>query len=313
MNAAAARAGRTSYRGRFAPSPTGPLHFGSLVAALASYLDARSRGGEWLVRIEDTDTPRIAPGAASGILRTLERCGLEWDGPVVYQSRRAEAYHAVVHELRQLGLVYPCGCSRREIADSAAAGIEGPVYSGKCRGGLPAGTRARALRIETRGAYVAFQDALQGGIAQQLDKDIGDFIVYRADGVYAYQLAVVVDDAEQGITDVVRGADLIESTPRQMYLQSLLGLPRLRYLHVPVAVNERGEKLSKQTHARPIDDAGPASAMAEALRFLGQPTAPDLARAAPREMVAEAVRQWDVQRLPRARHCPAAANPPSAR
>jgi glutamyl-Q tRNA(Asp) synthetase len=297
------RARRAPYRGRFAPSPTGPLHFGSLVAALASYLEARSRGGEWLVRIEDTDTPRIAPGAASEILRALERCGLEWDGPVVYQSRRAEAYHAALHTLKQLGLVYPCGCSRREVADSAATGIAGPVYPGKCRGGLTADTRARALRIETRGAYVAFRDALQGGIAQQLDRDIGDFVVYRADGVYAYQLAVVVDDAEQGITDVVRGADLIESTPRQIYLQSLLGLPRPRYLHVPVAVNARGEKLSKQTQARPIEDARAASAIAAALRFLGQPMPADFAESAPRELLAAAARNWDAGRLPRARHC----------
>jgi glutamyl-queuosine tRNA(Asp) synthetase len=194
------------YRGRFAPSPTGPLHFGSLVAAVGSFLEARTRGGDWLVRMEDLDPPRVAPGAAVDILRALQACGLEWDGSVARQSERSDAYHGALHRLRQGGRVYPCVCSRREIADSAVAGSEGPVYPGTCRAGLAAGKTARALRLSTQGVTIEFDDAVQGRVAHDLERDSGDFVLYRADEVYAYQLAVVVDDAEQGITDVVRGA-----------------------------------------------------------------------------------------------------------
>src|SRR5882672_12071788 len=243
------------YRGRFAPSPTGPLHLGSLVAAVGSFLEARTHSGEWLVRMEDLDPPRVVPGAADDILRTLRACGMEWGGTVVYQSTRHDAYHSALHRLREKGLVYPCACSRREIADSAIAGVEGLVYTGTCRASLPAGKAARALRIGTRGAQVAFDDALQGHNAHDVERDFGDFVLYRADDVFAYQLAVVVDDAEQGITDIVRGADLLASTPRQIYLQQLLGLPRPRYAHLPVAVDAMGEKLSKQTFAAAVDAA----------------------------------------------------------
>src|SRR5262249_25455656 len=196
------------YRGRFAPSPTGPLHFGALVAAVGSCLEARSRGGEWLVRIDDLDPPRVAPGAADDILRTLEACGMEWDGIVAYQSARHGAYHSAVHRLRRQNLVYPCVCSRREIADSALPGPEGYVYPGTCRPGLREMRPARSLRVITEGATIAFDDQLQGRISQDLERESGDFVLYRADGVYAYQLAAAIDDAEQGITDVVRGADL---------------------------------------------------------------------------------------------------------
>ncbi|MBI4192292.1 MAG: tRNA glutamyl-Q(34) synthetase GluQRS [Betaproteobacteria bacterium] len=260
----------SSYRGRFAPSPTGPLHFGSLIAAVASYLEAKSRGGEWLVRIEDLDPPRVVAGAADDILRTLETCGMQWDGAIAYQSRRSDAYHAALHRLRALGKVYPCACSRREIADSAVSGIEGPVYPGTCRDGLASGKTARAWRIDTRGADIGFDDAIQGRVAQHLETDIGDFVLYRADHVFAYQLAVVVDDAEQGITDIVRGADLLDSTPRQIYLQQLLGFPTPRYVHVPVAVNAACEKLSKQTRAAAIDAQRPLPALLAVLHFLGQ-------------------------------------------
>src|SRR5688572_24246508 len=245
------------YRGRFAPSPTGPLHFGSLVAAVGSFLEARTRGGDWLVRMEDLDPPRVAPGAAGDILRTLRACGMEWDGAVACQSARSEAYHAALHRLREQGKVYPCACSRREVADSAVAGVDGPVYPGTCRAGLPDGKTARALRVDTRGAAVAFDDAVQGHIEHDLEREFGDFVLYRADDVYAYQLAVVVDDAEQGITDVVRGADLLGSTPRQIHLQKLLGLGGPGYVHLPVAVNAAGEKLSKQTYAPPVDATNP--------------------------------------------------------
>ncbi|MGZ8209515.1 MAG: tRNA glutamyl-Q(34) synthetase GluQRS [Burkholderiales bacterium] len=290
-----------TYRGRFAPSPTGPLHFGSLVAAVGSYLEARSRGGAWLVRMEDLDKPRVAPGAANDILQMLDACGMEWDGAVVRQSRRIEAYHNALHALRLRGALYPCACSRREIADSAIAGIEGYVYPGTCRTDMPLGRRARAWRVRTHGV-VEFDDAIQGPITQDVDSEIGDFVLYRADGTYAYQLAVVVDDAEQGITHVVRGADLLESTPRQIYLKTLLGLPEVRYAHLPVAVNARGEKLSKQTFAKAIARESAAESLANALRFLGHapPALGDV-----RAIWEWAIENWRIQRVPRVRTAPA--------
>jgi glutamyl-Q tRNA(Asp) synthetase len=287
------------YRGRFAPSPTGPLHFGSLVAAVGSFLEARTRGGDWLVRMEDLDPPRVAPGAADDILRALQACGLEWDGSVARQSERSDAYHGALHRLRQGGRVYPCVCSRREIADSAVAGSEGPVYPGTCRAGIAAGKTARALRLSTQGVTIEFDDAVQGRVAHDLERDSGDFVLYRADEVYAYQLAVVVDDAEQGITDVVRGADLLGSTPRQVYLQGLLGLPRPRYAHLPVAVNSAGEKLSKQTFAAPLDATRPLPALAAALDFLGQQPPPGLERGTLSEFWDWALDNWDLDRVPR--------------
>jgi glutamyl-Q tRNA(Asp) synthetase len=289
----------TRYRGRFAPSPTGPLHFGSLIAAAGSFLEARTRGGEWLVRMEDLDPPRVAPGAADDILHTLRACGMEWDGTVVYQSARSDAYHAALHQLRQKGVVYPCACSRREIADSAVAGVEGPVYPGTCRRGLPPGRSARALRVDTRGTRIEFEDALQGPVRHELEEESGDFVLYRADDVYAYQLAVAVDDAEQGITDIVRGADLLASTPRQVYLQELLGLPRPRYAHLPVAVNAAGEKLSKQTHAAPVDAGKPLPALVSVLAFLGQQPPRELERGTVRSLWDWALKHWRLDRVPR--------------
>jgi len=258
-----------AYRGRFAPSPTGPLHFGSLVAAVGSYLDAKAHGGEWLVRMEDLDTPRCVPGAADEILHTLEAFGMHSDGPVLYQSTRTEAYRAALEQLRAIGVVYACSCTRREVADSAVSGIDGYVYPGTCRNGLPPGKTARAWRVNTRGAHTSFEDRLQGRCVQNIEDEIGDFVLLRADGLYAYQIAVVVDDAEQKITDVVRGADLIDSTPRQIFLQRLLGLPTPRYAHLPVAVNAQGEKLSKQTRASAVDTRNPALEIVKALQFLG--------------------------------------------
>jgi len=293
------------YRGRFAPSPTGPLHFGSLVAAAGSFLEARTRRGEWLVRMEDLDPPRVAAGAADAILRTLEAFGLDWDGQVLHQSARNDAYHCALHRLRGLRLVYPCACSRREIADSAVAGTEGPAYPGTCRGGIAAGRGARALRLDTSGAAVAFEDALQGQITCQLERESGDFVLYRSDGVYAYQLAVVVDDAEQGVTDVVRGADLLASTPRQIYIQRLLGLPQPRYAHLPVAVNEWGEKLSKQTLALPVDAAQPLPTLMAALSFLGQQPPCGFERATVKELWAWAIENWRLDRVPRVMTAPA--------
>ena len=296
----------SGYRGRFAPSPTGPLHFGSLIAAVASYLDAKSRGGEWRVRIEDLDPPRVARGAADDILRTLDACGMQWDGAIVCQSTRFDAYHSALHRLRQRGVIYPCACSRREIADSALAGIEGPVYPGTCRSGVAAGKTAHALRVDTRGVSITFDDAVQGPVRQNLETEVGDFVLYRADQVFAYQLAVVIDDAEQGITDIVRGADLLHSTPRQIYLQQLLGFPTPRYAHVAVAVNAQGEKLSKQTHAPAIDAAAPLPALIAALHFLGQQPPREISGrsgmrsdAALSSLWQWAIANWHIERVPR--------------
>ena len=298
---------KSEYRGRFAPSPTGPLHFGSLVAAVASYLEARTHAGDWLVRMEDLDTPRTAPGAAEEILRALEACGMQWDGAIVYQSKRTDAYHAELHRLRAGGLVYPCSCSRREIADSAVSGIEGLVYPGTCRGGLAPGKAVRAWRIDVRGADIRFDDAIQGTVHQDLAADVGDFVLLRADHVYAYQLAVVVDDAEQGITDVVRGADLLDSTTRQIYLQNLLKLATPHYCHVPVAVDAGGAKLSKQTRAAAVDYARPLAALVPALRFLGQEPPAALERASIGEFWRWALANWRRERVPRTRSAPAPA------
>lgn len=273
------------HTGRFAPSPTGPLHMGSLVAAVASWLDARAAAGRWLVRMEDLDRPRCVAGADAAILRALERLGLVWDGEVLYQSRRGERYREALARLG--GLAYWCSCSRREIADSSLglAADGAAIYPGSCRSG-PRGT-PRAQRVRVDDGEIAFRDRVQGEQRQVLERDIGDFVVYRADGVFAYQLAVVVDDAEQGVTEVVRGADLLDSTPRQIHLQRLLGLPTPRYLHVPVALARSGEKLSKHAGAEPVE-ASPR-ALRSALAFLGQHDTDDLA---------EALRNWDPSLIP---------------
>jgi len=256
------------YRGRFAPTPSGPLHFGSLVAAMASYLDARWKDGEWLLRIEDVDPPRVLPGAADEILRTLEAFGFEWDGAVVYQSRRSESYRAALEFLRRLGLIYPCACSRKQLAETARRGVDGPVYPGNCSGGRGGGD-SLALRFRVPDLRVVFEDAALGRVACNVADECGDFVLRRADGVYTYQLAVVVDDAEQGISHIVRGADLLTSTPRQVVLQQALGWPTPAYLHLAVVMDEHGDKLSKQTLARPVDPASPLPALHAAAAFLG--------------------------------------------
>ena len=299
---------RPAYRGRFAPSPTGALHFGSLVAAMASFCDAKSAGGTWLVRIEDVDLPRNRPGAESGILATLERYGFAWDTPVVRQSERSAHYELALARLIASDRAYPCACTRREL-ESAVLGPAGErVYPGTCRAGVPADRAARPQRAwrlrvvsdaQARDAVpVAFRDRLLGRQGQDLARDVGDFVVRRADGLFAYQLAVVVDDALQGITDVVRGADLCASTPRQIRLQQQLGYPTPRYLHVPVAINADGEKLSKQTRAPPLPD-DPLPALAAAWRFLDQPLPESPFRpATPREFWSWALLNWTPARLP---------------
>jgi glutamyl-Q tRNA(Asp) synthetase len=311
------------YRGRFAPSPTGPLHLGSLVAAVGSYLEAKHHQGLWLLRIEDLDTPRTVKGAADAILCTLEAFGLYWDEALLYQSQRTAAYEEALQKLQAIGAVYPCVCTRKEIADSALHGIEGMIYPGTCRNGIPAGREERAWRVRTdtpfpipspggrreldplshRGraregeGFIQFDDALQGLFTQHLKNEIGDFVVKRADGLFAYQLAAVVDDAFQGITHVVRGADLLSSTPRQIYLQRLQGLTTPAYMHLPVAINTQGEKLSKQTLAAPVDVHNTSSSLWRALEFLRQQPPAELASYKPEEILEWAIAHWDRDKL----------------
>ena len=265
-----------SYVGRFAPSPSGPLHAGSLATALASWLDARAQRGHWLLRIEDVDTPRTVPGAAGVIMGQLQALGLVWDGEIVWQSQRNDAYQAAFDALAARGLIYGCGCTRREIADSALRGQTAPgadgerPYPGTCRHGLPAGREARAWRLRVPEGVERLEDRWLGPQEQDVAQAVGDFALRRADGLWAYQLAVVVDDAAQGVTDVVRGADLLSSTARQRVLGRLLGLPPLRYLHVPLILDPAsGLKLSKQNGAPAIDTSAPLLALQAAWAALG--------------------------------------------
>ena len=294
----------SQYRGRFAPSPTGPLHFGSLVAAVGSYLDAKHKQGKWLVRIEDLDTPRTVKGAAEEILGTLEAYGLHWDEEIIYQSRRTAAYEAAFQQLKQAGAVYPCSCTRKEIADSALQRGDELVYPGTCRNGIARGKAARAWRVRVNDATINFKDGLQGNISQDLAAEVGDFVVLRADGLFAYQLAVVVDDAAQEITHVVRGADLFYSTPRQIYLQRLLGLPTPAYVHLPVAVNAQGEKLSKQTLAKPVERNNSVSTLFDALVFLRQQPPAELRLGTAEQILPWAIAHWQPQRLSNCRNLP---------
>jgi glutamyl-Q tRNA(Asp) synthetase len=296
-----------AYIGRFAPTPSGPLHAGSLVAALASWLDARAHAGRWLVRIEDLDGPRTAPGAEQEILRQLQALGLVPDAPPLRQSTRGAHYARALQALRDAGHAYPCGCTKREIETELAAlgrpsqrGAE-LVYPGTCRNGLQ-GRPARAWRLRCgENVHIAWGDRRLGPQQQDVTRAVGDFVLQRADGPWAYQLAVVVDDAEQGITDIVRGADLLDSTPRQIYLQRLLGLPLPHYAHLPVAANAQGEKLSKQTLAQPLDAARPLPSLIAALRFLGQQVPGELAHGDAAALWKWAVTNWDAARVPRCR------------
>ncbi len=291
------------YRGRFAPSPTGGLHFGSLVAALGSYCDARAAGGQWLLRIEDVDTQRTRPGAETLILRTLERYGFEWDGPVMRQSERTRQYGEALAQLKARGDVFPCVCTRRSLgAMRLGAGGEA-VYPGTCRIRAIDDTSERErctwrLRVD-RGssATINFVDRLQGQQSQHLIRDVGDFSLRRADGLFTYQLAVVVDDAEQEISHIVRGADLLASTARQIYLQHRLGLSTPVYLHLPVAVDDRLEKLSKQTRAKPVM-SDPLPALAAAWRFLDQPSPPAIIFGGVADFWTFAVAAWNPHALP---------------
>ena len=289
-------------RGRFAPSPTGPLHLGSLVAAVGSWLFARSAGGEWLVRMEDLDGPRVVPGAADEILRALERYGLAWDGEVAVQSGRTRLYEEALGRLRSAGLAYDCGCTRAEVARAAGAPdasdpVDAAVYAGTCRNGLAPGRAARAVRFRVPEGMVAFEDRVRGRVEEEVARAVGDFVVKRADGPFAYQLAVVVDDGAQGVTEVVRGGDLLSSTARQIALQRALGLPAPSYAHLPLVLGPDGRKLGKRDGALPLetlDARRVRETLALALRLLGQ----ESVDAPPRETLDEARRRFDPSRVP---------------
>lgn len=288
------------YIGRFAPSPTGLLHIGSLLTALASYADARAHGGRWLVRMEDLDPPREMAGAADDILRTLEAFGFEWDGGVAYQSRRYDLYHEALGRLKAKGLVYPCDCSRKDWQAVARAGADGFVYNGCCAGLDPqrALHKTPAWRVRVPDEIIGFDDAVVGHYAQNLAHDIGDFVLLRADGFWAYQLAVVADDAAQGITHIVRGQDLLVSTPRQLWLQRALDAPEPHYAHLPLLVNGAGQKWSKQTLAPALDLGVREALLRQVMAYLQLPAAPEVGR--PQDLLAWAVRHWDMAKVPKA-------------
>ncbi len=289
---------QSDYRGRFAPSPTGPLHFGSLVAAVASFADARSSRGEWLVRIEDVDETRRRDDAERDILQSLHAFGMHWDAEPVRQSQRKPLYESATRMLIDNGLAFRCNCSRKTLAETAKIGTEGPIYPGTCRQSPPPPETEAAWRIRVDAGRTFFSDRVCGTLAQHLDTEIGDFVIRRIDGFTAYQLAVVVDDDEQGITDVVRGADLLWSTPRQVWLQRQLGFATPRYAHVPLVHGRDGKKLSKRDQAHPIDDNDPLPALLAAWRHLGQ-QAPDASFDSPGAFWKWAIPRWHIERVPK--------------
>lgn len=281
------------YIGRFAPSPTGPLHFGSLLAALASFLDARARDGSWLLRVEDLDPPREPPGSAELILRQLQDLGLHWDGEVLYQSTRLDAYEQTLTSLQESGLCYPCDCTRPQIRDM------GNVYDGSCRERASPPARPYALRLRADAPSIGFDDAIQGHFSQHLTTDVGDFVLRRKDELFAYQLAVVVDDAYQDITHVVRGWDLLDSTPRQIFLQRCLGFAQPHYAHIPIIVDELGQKLSKQAFAPSLETGRASELLFRALRLLGQSPPVEIARELPSTQLEWAIANWHIDAVPR--------------
>ncbi len=285
--------------GRFAPTPSGPLHFGSLVTAVASYCHARSHNGQWLIRIEDVDTPRVVAGSADQILHSLEAFGFEWDGPVLYQSQRFEAYQLALQKLLDNGYLYACQCSRKQLRREAPQqGPLGMIYPGHCRDKkLQADGNSLRLNLQAAG-NIGFTDDVFGWQQLDLAGQVGDLVMKRRDQIFAYHLAVVIDDAFQQVDQIVRGADLLMSTPVHLYLNQLLGYQPARYLHLPLAKNPNGDKLSKQTGATALDPDQAAATLCSALQFLGQDTTPELAQATPAEILAEAVRQWKPARIP---------------
>lgn len=278
----------TAYVGRFAPSPTGPLHFGSLITAIASYCDAKAHQGKWLVRIEDTDIPRIYPGSEAHILKCIDAFGFEPDDEIVFQRNRLTLYEQVLDQLHAQGQIYACQCTRKLLGSNA-------IYSGTCQT-LNLAFEHQAIRVKVSAAPICFEDRLQGRQCSNLADELGDFVLKRRDGILNYQLAVVVDDYLQGVTDVVRGADLLDNTQRQIWLQQLLGYPTPRYMHLPLAMNEHGQKLSKQNLAAALDPAHAADYIQQALNALQQP---NVERDTPRQMLVQAVAQWDVEQIPK--------------
>jgi glutamyl-Q tRNA(Asp) synthetase len=282
------------YVGRFAPSPTGPLHFGSLVAAVASYLQARINDGRWLLRIEDIDPPREQAGATNEIISALEHHGFEWDGDVIFQSESSDAHQAALTSLIERELAYPCKCSRRDLAD-APRGALGVIYPGTCRNGCDADEVA--IRVRTDDTEITFDDILQGRLAQHLESESGDFVIRRRDGLIAYHLAVVVDDEIQGVTEIVRGIDLFDSTPRQIWLQQLLGYRTPSYAHIPVITHTDGDKLSKLTGAPGISLHEVEINLVEALSALQQQPPPDLAQSSREEIWSWAIKNWQLGKI----------------
>lgn len=280
------------YVGRFAPTPSGHLHFGSLLAALASYLDARHHSGRWLVRIEDLDQPRNVPGATDHILSTLEAYGLEWDGDILHQSQNLERYNQILNALIDRDQAYYCDCSRKLVAE------HGGIYPGYCRSRHLPAARTHAIRVRVPDEPIGIHDRLQGEFSQQLATEVGDFVVRRRDGIVAYQLAVVVDDIDQGISDVVRGADLLESTPRQLWLYRLLNAQPPRYLHIPLIMRTEGEKLSKRLASAPITAGNTSATLFRALTALAQQPPPALRNAPVGEQLAWGTAHWQPQLLP---------------
>ena len=280
-----------SVTGRFAPSPTGPLHFGSVVAAVASYMQAKSQHGKWLVRMDDIDTPRNQAGADISILKSLEILGLSWDDKILFQSHRQEAYQEALDLLSDKNLLYRCTCTRKQ--------LQGKAYPGTCRDKGHNPDQQHALRVLSNQEAINLNDEIQGQFQQNLETEVGDFIVHRADGLVAYHIATVVDDAWQNITEIVRGADLLDSTPRQIYLQKTLDYHMPIYSHLPVAVNKQGYKLSKQYHAKPIDDEDPVTTLILALDFLGQQPDKLLAQENVEEIIQWGIKHWSLEKIPR--------------
>lgn len=289
---------RADYVGRFAPSPTGPLHFGSLLAALASFLDARANQGQWLLRIEDLDPPREPAGSAELILRQLHNLGMDWDGEVLYQSSRLAAYEEVLHTLQAEGHCYLCDCTRPQIRDM------GLVYNGSCRKRERPPEPPFALRLRTDSLEIGFDDQIQGVYTQQIESEVGDFVIRRKDGLFAYQLAVVVDDEYQNITHVVRGWDLLDSTPRQIYLQRILNYSPVIYAHIPIIVDKKGQKLSKQAFAPAIETQRASELIYKALTLLSQAPPKEIEKESPAIQLQWAIANWDIEAIAKVESLP---------
>ncbi len=289
------------YKGRFAPSPSGPLHFGSLITAIGSYLQAKSQQGEWLVRIEDIDPAREVAGARDAILTTLENFGFEWDGPISFQSQRHNLYRDAIDSLQHKGCIYPCACSRKQVTEAQTSHSTNTIYPGTCRKGLSQGQSMHTLRMNTQGMVIQFEDLLQGQCKYNLQTDIGDYIVLRADGYFSYQLATGIDDAQQRITEVIRGNDLLDSTPCQILVQQKLGLKTPVYGHLPVVINNQGQKLSKRNMAPPLIDRQAPLQIFQALDFLGQKPPSHLKKESLKNIWQWAIASWCYDKIPQQR------------